>query len=469
MQWALRTLASGGVKGSGLWSALFLPAKVPVMTEFPQTSTQLGLPYLQPAQAQKHVTHNEALLLLDRLVHLAVVTRTVTSPPVPAQDGARYLVPVGATGDWTAQDGKIAVLDAGVWQFFAPRAGWLVLVLDEARLLYFDNVAWVLPDVMADQVAQLGIATSADSTNRLAVAAPATLFTHSGAGHQVKVNKALAADTASLLFQTGFAGRAEMGLTGSDDFALKVSADGSTWAEGLRVIAASGQVQIDSGLHVTGQITGSAVTQSPLDDTTGRVLRVGDSATVLSASPAVRATLSGSANALIATTGAGFNAPPPTGFKFRFRAGAANTGPATLALDGGAATACRTVTGVPLPAGYVRADADTDAVFDGTHWVLSRAVEQISAPTGTVLRLDCGIQQVWATRPTVGTISATAWTFPATFAVAPDAGATAMGTAPHIAMLSNVTATGCGFDAWTLAGARADGVAVSLRAAGRWY
>ena len=30
------------------------------------TTTHLGLPYLLAAQAQKHVTHNEALRLLDR-------------------------------------------------------------------------------------------------------------------------------------------------------------------------------------------------------------------------------------------------------------------------------------------------------------------------------------------------------------------------------------------------------------------
>lgn len=35
-----------------------------------QTSTHLNLPYIQPAQAQKHVTHNEAIELLDLIVHL---------------------------------------------------------------------------------------------------------------------------------------------------------------------------------------------------------------------------------------------------------------------------------------------------------------------------------------------------------------------------------------------------------------
>ena len=45
------------------------------------TTTHLGLPYLLAAQAQKHVTHNEALRLLDAMVQLSVLDRTRTAPP----------------------------------------------------------------------------------------------------------------------------------------------------------------------------------------------------------------------------------------------------------------------------------------------------------------------------------------------------------------------------------------------------
>lgn len=87
-------------------------------------------------------------------------------------------------------------------------------------------IAMAAADVSALDLG-LGGAT-ADATNRLSINAPASLFNHAGAGHQIKVNKAAATDTGSLVFQTGCSGRAEFGLTGSDDFQIKVSVDGAT-------------------------------------------------------------------------------------------------------------------------------------------------------------------------------------------------------------------------------------------------
>ena len=54
-----------------------------------QVSAVLSLPYIQPSQAQKHVTHNEALALLDVAVQSSVLARDVTSPPPGAATGDR--------------------------------------------------------------------------------------------------------------------------------------------------------------------------------------------------------------------------------------------------------------------------------------------------------------------------------------------------------------------------------------------
>ena len=73
-----------------------------------QTSTRLTLPYIQPAQAQKHVTHNEALELLDLIVHLTVQGFAATTPPVTPAEGETYTLDAAPTGAWAGQSGMVA-------------------------------------------------------------------------------------------------------------------------------------------------------------------------------------------------------------------------------------------------------------------------------------------------------------------------------------------------------------------------
>jgi hypothetical protein len=106
------------------------------------TTTHLGLPYLMAAQAQKHVTHNEALRLLDAMVQLAVLDRTRTAPPASPADGDRHLVASGATGLWAGWDLNVAFHVDGAWLRLVPRPGWLVWVADEGVFLVWSGTSW---------------------------------------------------------------------------------------------------------------------------------------------------------------------------------------------------------------------------------------------------------------------------------------------------------------------------------------
>lgn len=218
----------------------------------PDTSTILSLPLILPAQAQKHVTHNEALRLLDLLVQLTVKARAVTTPPVSPALGDRYIVPAAATGAWAGKTGQIALFENGIWQFFNALAGWQAYVLDEALAVVFNGTAWVPMAAAPASVAQFGISATADATNRLSVASPASLFNHAGAGHLMKINKAAATDTAALAFQTGFSSRSILGTQGSDDFSLKTSADGSSFLDAVTVNTATGYVAMPQGVLASG-------------------------------------------------------------------------------------------------------------------------------------------------------------------------------------------------------------------------
>jgi len=209
-------------------------------------SPLIGLPYLASAQAQKHVTHNDALSLIDGLLHLSVISRTLPTPPGVIVDGDRYLIAASPTGDWLGQAGQVALRVEGAWRFSTPRKGWRLWVEAENVLLVFDGTIWSAPPAPSQlqNLSLLGVNASADATNKLAVSSSSVLFNHAGAGIQFKVNKNIAANTASLLFQDNFSGRAELGLTGDDNLHFKVSADGSTFFESLIISGAGGLVTI---------------------------------------------------------------------------------------------------------------------------------------------------------------------------------------------------------------------------------
>ena len=198
-----------------------------------ETSPILSLPLIQAAQAQKHVTHNEALRILDVLTQLAVKSMTETSPPSGSVEGDRHIVATGATGDWAGKDHDIAWLLDGTWQYLTPLEGWRADVADNGKEARFDGSQWVLDMQSTNNLDLVGVNAAADATNKLTVASDATLLSHNGTSHQLKINKASATDTAALLFQSNWSGRAEFGLAGDDDFRIKTSADGSLWNEAL--------------------------------------------------------------------------------------------------------------------------------------------------------------------------------------------------------------------------------------------
>lgn len=204
------------------------------------STARLDLPHIAAGQAQKHVTHNDALEIIDALVHLAVESRELAAPPPTPAAGARYLVPAAATGDWVGRFGEIAAADGAGWTYHQPQAGWRAFVRDEAQLVLFDGSAWV---PLLQRAARLGINTEADEINRLAVSSPVVLLGHDGADVRLMLNKAAAADVGALQFQTGFATQAEIGLVGDNDLRVKVR-DGAALRQALVVKSGTGRVGI---------------------------------------------------------------------------------------------------------------------------------------------------------------------------------------------------------------------------------
>lgn len=222
-------------------------------------SARLGLPYLAAGQLQKHVTLNEALTRLDALIQTAVVSRTTSGQPADPAEGALYILPEAATGaDWaTYPAGSLLRHERGGWLPVPAPDGLLTVMLDSEEILVRRAGDWTplsfgLPEEI-QQITRLGVNTTADATNVVAVRANKALWTalenESGGDGDLRFtfNKQGAGDVLSLLFQSGWGGRAELGLVGDDDLRLKVSPDGGAWHEALRVDRSTGRAWFGQG------------------------------------------------------------------------------------------------------------------------------------------------------------------------------------------------------------------------------
>lgn len=217
----------------------------------------LRLPFIEAAQSQKHVTHNESLALLDALAQLSVLQAGVVAPPASPSNGERFLVGANPTGEFAGHVNEIASWQDNAWRILPPRAGWRLYVEDSRAFLVFDGALW--QDISASvrqlqNLERLGIGAQADAQNPFAAKLNNALLTARYAGDggngdlRAVFNKEAAAGVVSQLFQTGFSARAEAGLIGADDYSIKVSPDGAAWQEALRIDRNTGIVNFPAGL-----------------------------------------------------------------------------------------------------------------------------------------------------------------------------------------------------------------------------
>lgn len=206
------------------------------------TTARLNMPFVLPSQAQKHVTVNSALTMIDATVQLNAISNTVTSPPATPTNGETYIVPTGATGDWLNQDDAIAIFDDTAWVFMQPLDGW-TCYLQNTDQLYRYLSGWA-PVPHPETLDELGINGKADAYNRFLVQSEGVVFTNVGAHQRTTFNKNSPADDAALSFQTNFIPRALTGLLGSDDYSIKVTSDGTNYFNGASFESTSGAVAL---------------------------------------------------------------------------------------------------------------------------------------------------------------------------------------------------------------------------------
>jgi hypothetical protein len=194
---------------------------------------------------------NYSALATDRTIAFTAITsaRVVTLPAASAFPVGVSLRVMDESGFASASKtisltpNGSEVIDGASSAVISSAYGFLALQSNGAAS---PNGKWTIVDQATSNLGAVGVGTAADPNNPLSVYGSSALF--NGANFNFTVNKAAAANTASILFEDNFSGRAQIGLVGDDNFHFKVSSNGSTWLEALNITAASGQPSFPMGI-----------------------------------------------------------------------------------------------------------------------------------------------------------------------------------------------------------------------------
>ncbi len=180
---------------------------------------QLGLPLVQAAQAQKHVTVNEALVRLDAAAALSVEAWELPSPPGSPVEGGSYLIGAPASGEWAGREQELAIYSNGGWVYLTPKTGWRAWNTEISAPVVFDGVVW------ARDTAVFSPGGAKTNQRIIEIDHTITAGASSGTGNVIPSHAQVVGVTARVI--TAITG------TGVSSWSLGISGDTSKYASGL--------------------------------------------------------------------------------------------------------------------------------------------------------------------------------------------------------------------------------------------
>ncbi len=111
------------------------------------TTSRFALPLLAAGQADKELTHNEALACLDILLQPVVQAVGLTVPPPSPLPGQCWIVGPDATDAWARRAGDLAGWTDGGWRFILPREGLCAWDVSRAIPIVYRDGLWQESDV----------------------------------------------------------------------------------------------------------------------------------------------------------------------------------------------------------------------------------------------------------------------------------------------------------------------------------
>ena len=149
---------------------------------------------------------------VDALVQASVIS-TLSSPPSSPNDGDAYLV-TAPTGLWAGHTNHIAVYSTQItqaggdtllpgWDYYIPKAGWLIFVVADAGYLNFDGSAWsaLIPTATTSN---LGLVQPDGTTITISSGIISSIGGGGGAANYTQLPTTLASPNGSTTYSLGF-------------------------------------------------------------------------------------------------------------------------------------------------------------------------------------------------------------------------------------------------------------------------
>lgn len=143
-----------------------------------QTTARHDLPYLFVGQAQKEITHNEALIRIDAILN-PVIQKIETVAPVNLtldDSGKCWLIGPSASGQWASKENQIAYWTGGSWRYLELPIGAAIFNIDQGVSITKTDTGWYTPTNIADVTG----GTVVDSQSRIAINAILSLLRSKG-------------------------------------------------------------------------------------------------------------------------------------------------------------------------------------------------------------------------------------------------------------------------------------------------
>ncbi len=105
-------------------------------------TARLALPMLAVAQAQKEITHNEALARIDIVTQPVVEAVGLSTVPTAPLEGQCWIVGSAPAGAWAGRAGALAGWTGGGWRFITPFEGMSAWSVADKGLVRREGSGW---------------------------------------------------------------------------------------------------------------------------------------------------------------------------------------------------------------------------------------------------------------------------------------------------------------------------------------